>query len=129
MKALPGRFYREDTGPLGENIAVRYLRSRGLRIISKNYRCPLGEIDIVALERDAIVFFEVKTRYSEKYGPPLESITRDKRRRIVRNCLFYLKKHGKLDAKCRIDAIGILLDRGGDIRECVHVKNAILMED
>ena len=113
------------TGILGEKMAANFILSRGFRILHTNYRTPFGEIDIIA-ERDGyIVFLEVKTRISERFGPPLASITETKKKSIIRNCQFFLKKNKLFDSACRIDAIGIELDEEKNLRILRHIKNAI----
>jgi putative endonuclease len=118
----------QDTGAAGERIASGFLREHGYRILGTNYRTPFGEIDIIAGHYGYTVFFEVKTRFSDRFGPPLASITRSKQRHIILNCLFYLKRHKLLDTPCRIDAIGIMLSSEGKLETLEHVKNAVQME-
>ena len=117
-----------DTGAAGEKIASAFLRARGYKILETNYRTPFGEIDIIAGHSGHTVFFEVKTRFSDNFGPPLASITRNKQRHIIRNCLFYIKRRGLADTPCRIDAIGIMLSSSGKLETLEHVKDAIQME-
>lgn len=118
----------KDLGRLGEKMAVRFLRSRGYNIFKNNYSCPLGEIDIVAEHGNCLVFVEVKTRTSERFGPPLSSITWQKERHIIRNCLFYLKRHSAMDRLWRIDVIGIMLSSEGKLETLEHVKNAVIVQ-
>ncbi len=115
----------QDTGKLGEKIAERFLASRDFSILDRNYATPFGEIDLVAKQNGYTVFLEVKTRVSERFGPPLSSITEIKKKHIIRNCRFYLKRHGLLEAPCRIDAIGISLNSQLELQVLKHVKNAI----
>ena len=116
--------YRRNTGRRGENLAGRYLVSRRYTILERNYRTPFGEIDIVA-ERDGVtVFLEIKTRISEKAGPPLASITAAKQRHMIRSCQYYLLKHDLADTPCRIDAISVNLDQDCRLKVLKHLKNA-----
>lgn len=115
----------QDTGKLGERIAEKYLSSRGFTMLDRNFSTPFGEIDLVTKRADKIIFFEVKTRISEKFGSPLSAITKDKQKHVLKNCMFYLKKHGLYGKSCRIDAIAINLDKKGELQALKYVKNAI----
>lgn len=79
-----------ELGEQGENLAVSYLRSKGYRILERNFRIRSGEIDIIAFYQKCLVFVEVKTRRSQKFGTAAEAVHYQKRRRIVRTALFYL---------------------------------------
>jgi len=113
------------TGKVGEKLAERFIRSRGFVILDRNPRTPFGEIDLVAEDNGVLVFLEVKTRVSERRGPPLASITDCKRRHMIRNAAYYLRYRGGVERTCRIDVIGIILDRRGKLIVLKHVKNAI----
>ena len=84
---------RRTTGNETEEAAVRYLREQGYRIIERNYRCRLGEIDIVAEEGGYLVFAEVKYRRTAAYGLPEEAVDAKKAERIRRTALWYMKEH------------------------------------
>lgn len=109
----------------GEMLAARFLRSRGYRILHKNLRTPFGEIDIIAERARTLVFVEVKTRLSERFGTPQESITRVKRRHILDNCRYFLKNRAAGDPRCRIDVITVEIDPSYGFRLLRHIKNAI----
>ena len=85
-----------STGRDGEQIALAYLRKKGYRICETNFRCPLGEIDIIAFDKDEIVFVEVKTRKSNKLGYPEQAVGERKQIKLSRLALWYLQKE-KLD--------------------------------
>ncbi len=93
-------------GPEGEDMAVRYLKSKGLSILHRNYKTPLGEADIIAHDRGTTVFIEVKTRSSEKFGEPFEAVDIKKQDRLRRIALWYLKKEGG-DHIVRFDVVSI----------------------
>ncbi|HPN73032.1 MAG TPA: YraN family protein [Candidatus Omnitrophota bacterium] len=116
---------RKITGGLGEDLAEKYLRARGYSVIEKNFRTPFGEIDLIAERDGCLVFLEVKTRLSERFGPPLSAVTWEKKKRIVKNCQYYLKTRKLLWGPCRIDVMGIKLDRFLRIEVLKYVKNAI----
>jgi len=97
------------TGKLGEQMAAAYLQEAGYQILERNYRCPFGEIDIIAREDDTLVFVEVKSRRSENFGLPQLAVGPDKQRRISKISLYYLQSH-RLDAEnVRFDVVAILL--------------------
>lgn len=116
---------RRYIGRLGEAIAEKFLLSKGFFVLVKNFSTPLGEIDLVAQKDGCVVFFEVKTRLSARFGPPLSAITKEKKRHIVRSCQYYINRYGLHGNSCRIDAIGINLDAMGNVRLLRHVKNAV----
>lgn len=102
---------RRETGILGEKLARNLLKKRGYRIIETNYRCPHGEIDIVAWKKDTLVFIEVRTKKSLEFGSPEESITPIKKERIRTTALHYLQTHDDAPSMWRIDMVAIELDQ------------------
>jgi len=98
---------RQQTGEAGEALAARLLRRQGYRILATNYRTPLGEIDIIARERDTIVFVEVKARRSLGFGHPKSAVTAQKQRRLSMLALYYLKSTGQSGARARFDVVAI----------------------
>ena len=98
---------KQKTGKVGESIAVRFLRKKGYRILEQNYRTRLGEIDIIARDRNTLVFVEVKARNSNRYGHPKSSITPQKQRKISMVALQYLKITDQMRSKARFDVITI----------------------
>ena len=108
-------------GTRGEIIASNYLKAKGYKIIAMNYKNKLGEIDIIAKDNEYLVFIEVKTRYSRKFGDPLEAVDERKQYKIRNIATMYLKTIHQLDTPCRFDIIAILGDSDDDIR---HIENA-----
>ena len=104
---------KDILGREGEQAAVRYLEDRGFRILDRNWRCPGGEIDIVAVERHTFVVCEVKTRSGTRYGTPLEAVGKAKRRRLRRLAAMWLSAHGVRFDQIRIDVLGLLRDESG----------------
>lgn len=106
--------HRRDGGPaLGaakEALACAYLQARGLRLVTRNYRCPPGEIDLVMRDGPCLVFVEVRYRRGSAYGSPQESVTSRKRARITRAAQHYLQRH-PTGLDCRFDVLAI---SGGD---------------
>ncbi len=96
-----------EVGRWGERRARRFLEDAGLRILDSNWRDPEGEIDLVAADGETIVFVEVKTRRSRSFGAPVDSLTKDKRRRLQRTALAYLTAHDRVECAWRIDVVSI----------------------
>lgn len=90
-------------------MAVAALKRAGYQVLELNYRCKLGEIDIVARDSDAIVFVEVKARRSGRFGSPKAAVTATKKRKVSMVALEYLKRHGQIDQKARFDVVAIQL--------------------
>ena len=106
-------------GEEGEVIAVRFLKKNGYRIIQKNYRTPIGEIDIIARDGDTLVFIEVKTRESIRYGLPFESINNKKRQKIMNVATLYLKRFKDIPP-CRFDVVSINYDDGRPVVDLIR---------
>ena len=115
---------RKDTGNVGENIATKYLEDLGYRIIERNFRCKLGEIDIIAQDKDEIIFIEVKTRKILSYGDPADSVNEPKQKHIYKAAEYYLLINDKLNNFTRIDVIEVYLNDIG--HKINHIKKAII---
>ena len=104
-KWIEHRLGGHSIGRRGERLAARYLRRQGLRIVGRNLRCGRGEIDIVALEGETLVFVEVKSRSQRSWHQGMERIDRAKLRALRRACRFYLSSIGWRAEAYRIDAV------------------------
>jgi putative endonuclease len=105
---------KDELGRHGEQLAAEYLQRAGFRILSRNWRCSEGEIDIVAADRRILVAVEVKTRSGTGFGTPLEAVTARKRNRLRRLAVQWVVAHGVLFDEIRVDVVGVLKDeRGG----------------
>ncbi len=113
---------RQILGAEGERAAEKFLKRRRYTIVERNYRCPVGEVDLVALDGRTVVFIEVKTRTGEGWGTPLEAVDRRKQRQVSRAAQYFLAQHRLQDREARFDVVGIWWD-GGRIA-CELVKNA-----
>lgn len=102
----------QRVGRLGETEAVAALERAGYRIVARNYRCPAGELDVVAEQDGVLVFVEVKCRSSLAYGLPRDAVTPGKRRRLARAASHYLMEHVPDDRAYRIDLVEVALVRG-----------------
>ncbi len=98
-------------GKQGENIAARFLFRKGYKIIGRNVRTFVGEIDIVARKESFIVFIEVKTRKNESFGPPYLSVTEKKSKKLIQCALCYLEMKSIRDIPCRIDVVSVGIKR------------------
>jgi len=113
---------KQKIGKTGESIAVRYLRKQGYRIVEQNFRSKAGEIDIIAREKQSLVFVEVKTRSSRSFGSPKWAITPKKQKAISMAALYYLKMTNQNDVDARFDVVSILLQ--GEDTHIELVRNA-----
>jgi putative endonuclease len=111
-------------GERGEAAAGKYLRRLGYQIVGRQDRHRLGEIDIVAVDGQTVVFVEVKTRTSHAAGHPAEAITPDKQRRLTRVALSFLKRHGLLDSAARFDVIAVTWEDPKRRPTIEHYQNA-----
>jgi len=116
---------RRDTGIRGEKLAKDFLKKRGYHILETNYRCPEGEIDIVARHKDSLVFIEVRTKTSLEFGRPEESITLAKQARMRATASQYRQTHNDLPPQWRIDVVAIELDQRGKLSRIELIENAV----
>ncbi len=116
---------RRDTGILGEKLARDFLKQRGYRILETNYRCPQGEIDIVAKHKDAIVFIEVRTKTSLEFGSPEETITSAKKERMRASAAYYQQTHHNLPQLPRLDVVAVELNQKGVLSHIELIENAV----
>lgn len=115
-------FTKIITGKKGENIAAAYLKKNGYRIRETNYRCALGEIDIIAREKDELVFVEVKTRSSVELGYPEQAVGINKQKKMSQVALWYLEEKNLTDTKARFDVVAIT--KSDSQEEIKLIKNA-----
>lgn len=116
---------RSDLGRLGEGVAAQYLEERGYVICEMNYRCAVGEIDIVALDGECLAFVEVRTRKSTMFGSPEESITAAKKQKLIEVAETYLQERQSQPLDWRIDVVAIQMSSHGVLRHLELIQNAI----
>ena len=98
-------------GIVAEELALHYLEARGLTLVTRNFRCRSGELDLIMRDGEQLVFVEVRSRRYACYGTPAESVTRTKQQRLLRAAAFYLQRQ-RLDLPCRFDVVAILQPDG-----------------
>ncbi|SDG76034.1 YraN family protein [Klenkia brasiliensis] len=103
---------RAALGAHGEQLAVDHLTAAGLTVLDRNWRCPRGELDVVAREGDALVFCEVKTRSGTRYGTPLEGVTPAKQARLKQLAGRWLDAHDERAGSLRFDVVGVVVVAG-----------------
>lgn len=113
-------------GKKGEDIAEKILLGEGYKILDRNYRTREGEIDIVAMDDEYIVFIEVKSGASKKYGAPEEKVTPGKIRKIIKAAQKYLEEKGMENTPWRIDVLALEFEKG-KLKEKRLIKNAIFI--
>ncbi len=116
---MPHRVARA-IGDQGEQLAAEHLQSHGVRIVERNWRCRLGEIDIIGLDGQTVVFYEVKTRRSTRYGSPAQAVTAAKAARLRRLAGYWLAEQTRYAADVRIDVLAISLRTNG--AEIEHLR-------
>lgn len=102
--------HNQHLGRIGEDIAVSLLRTKGFRIVARNFHARYGEIDIIATDADTIVFVEVKTRINDTFGTPEEAVTHRKIHELVETANYYVSTHVKQAVSMRIDVVSICMD-------------------
>ena len=124
MRGLKNKF----TGQCGEDAATELLRKKGYKIVERNYRNKIGEIDIIAKNKEDLVFVEVKTRRSEKFGTPAEAVTYYKKQKIVNTAKWYLSNN-PTELNIRFDVIEVYGSFDGtafNLDEINHYKQVFL---
>jgi len=115
---------KQETGKLGELIACKALQKKGYRILERNYRCRHGEIDIVARHKGCLVFIEVRSKTGADFGSPEESVTYQKKQKLMSSAMEYLGSHKDAPEDWRIDFVAVELDPG-----CNKAKRIEIIED
>lgn len=116
---------RRALGRAGESLAADELLRRGYRIVERNWRCAIGEIDIVAEQNDEWVFVEVRTRRGDAHGTPEESITPSKQIKLIELAQTYLQEHDDEDRDWRIDVVAVELSKQGRLMRVDVIENAV----
>ena len=116
-------YQRHVLGRKGEDIAVEYLKSKGYNILDRNFICRQGEIDVIALDKNYIVFIEIKSRTSIEYGLPSESVTEKKLKHMLKSAAYYLHIRNLENANVRIYAIEVYVQ--GEKYYINHIRQIV----
>lgn len=114
----------KDLGNLGETIACDYLIKQGYHIIQRNFSCKVGELDIIATDNDFLVFIEVKTRTSDRFGLPSESVSYSKQKKIVKTALCFIAYKKLFDYMSRFDVIEVTVGESYEAHQINLIKDA-----
>jgi putative endonuclease len=121
---LARRDDRRGLGRHGEDLAARHLAAQGYEILERNWRCPAGELDLVARDGDCLAFVEVRTRRGPEMGSPEESVTLAKQARLVILAETYLLAHD-WPGPWRIDVVAVEMDAHSRLQRLDHYENAV----
>ncbi len=108
-------------GLKGEMAAKRYLKKKGFKILKTNYQCRFGELDLIAMDKDCLVFCEVKTRSEGMIAAPYESVTYAKRQKMIKTASFFLQEHQSF-LNSRFDVVSIMVQKDGQM-QIEHLEN------
>jgi putative endonuclease len=125
---MDGKSNRER-GEQAELLACRYLQAQGLHLLRRNYRCRLGEIDLIMKDNASLVFVEVRYRRKGRFGGPLESVTLAKQRRLIATAQYYLQLTGGTQSKrCRFDVVAITSAQENNNPDILWLRDAFQIE-
>ena len=111
---------RLDLGKKGEALALKKVKRLGYKCIEQNYRCPLGEIDLIAKDGDCLVFIEIKTRKGRSLGYAKEAVNERKKRQLTKVALTYMKAKNCVNVKSRFDVVAINMREGKEQIELIQ---------
>jgi len=115
---------RRALGKHGEETGAAWLGARGMRIVERNYRCRLGEIDLVGEIDETLVFVEIRSRSSDNWGTPAESVNYRKQRKLRQLAAWYLGQSGREGSACRFDVLSLLFDEGWENAKIEWIRDA-----
>lgn len=115
--------YKQNIGDFGQQLAGQFLISKQHQILEEKYYTRLGEIDIIAEKNNQLLFIEVKTRTSEKFGRPEEAVSQSKKEKMNEAVLQYLSENNINHDNYRLDIIAVLIDKGEMVAKIRHLKN------
>jgi putative endonuclease len=115
---------RQALGRRGEDYAAHYLTAHGSHVLARNWRCAVGEIDLITEKDATLIFVEVRTRHGDRWGTPEESITPAKRAKLIAAAQTYLDEHDQTDRDWRIDVVAIEVGSRGEVQRCTVTENA-----
>lgn len=110
---------------MGEEQAVAFLQRKGYRILAKNFRNRFGEIDIIAQDRDEIVFIEVKTRKNDNFGTPAEAVNEQKLRKITMVAADFMREQGLENIQPRFEVVSIVTNKTLELISNIHIDKSL----
>jgi putative endonuclease len=122
----PLLLHRQSLGKLGEDIATSHLQKEGYRIIQRNFKARYGEIDIICVKDNVLVFVEVKTRIGLAFGTPEEAVTPRKLQEVIKTAEYFVLSNKNLPSQLRIDVVAITLDSDRKVINFNHIQNVSL---
>ena len=121
--------YNKMLGNFGEEMATQYLQKQHYKVLDRNFNTRLGEIDIVALDKDCLCFVEVKTRTTDRYGKPVNAVNYLKRNHLINTAKIYITKNKMLNYKARFDIVEVFVkkdDNKLEVEKVNLIKNAFM---
>lgn len=115
---------RLSLGRAGEEAAVSYLQKKGMRIVERNFRCRVGELDIVARDGLYLVFVEVRTVAGTAFGTPQESVDGKKKHKLRQVAMYYIQRNKAACQPARFDVVGVVMSQAGSVLKIDHIVNA-----
>lgn len=120
-----GKLTRQQKGKIGEEEACRWLVKQGYSILQRNWRCRSGEVDIIAVREDLLIFVEVRSRSSNSgFGTPQESVDQRKMQQVRSTAAVYIQMSGEHTRQIRFDVIAVMMNHFGKIMSIDHLENA-----
>lgn len=120
-----GKLTRQQKGKIGEEEACRWLKEQDYCILQRNWRCRSGEVDIIALHEELLIFVEVRSRSSHSgFGTPQESVDHRKMQQVRSTAAVYLQMTGERTRQIRFDVIAVMINRVGEVMSVNHLENA-----
>ncbi|MDF2502560.1 MULTISPECIES: YraN family protein [Clostridium] len=116
--------YNKGIGSFGENLATEYLQKMNYKIVKRNYRCKIGEIDIISTSNNFLCFAEVKTRYESMYGTPGEAVNRKKQIKLYKIAQFYIMQNNIFNLNFRFDVLEVILNHKNNDFTVRLIENA-----
>jgi putative endonuclease len=117
---------RRALGQLGEDLALHHLQAQGYEILERNYRCPHGEVDIIARDQRRLAFVEVRARQGTAFGTPEETVTPKKQVRLATVARHYLQEKGSVDVDWGIDFVAVRFSPAGELQSVELIRNAVM---
>jgi putative endonuclease len=118
---------KKQLGAIGEKESLKFLENKGYKLLEKNFRCSLGELDLIMMNGEEMVFVEVRSRTGSAFGEPCETVNRTKQNKLYRLAEYYLNHKDLHDISCRFDVLSVILTFDGKLKEIEHIENAFGM--